>query len=182
MLTIRLFRIGKKNKPTYRLIISEKSKDTRAPALETLGAYNPYSKELQANGERIKYWLSKGAQMSATVNNLLLDKAIITGEKVKASSSGTKKKATTEVKSEVAPKIKPIEVKSETKTEIVSEVKSTEAKLEAVSEVKTETKIEAEPEVKSTEAKPIEVAPEIVLEAKPIEDPVVENQTVQQAH
>jgi len=101
MLTIRLFRIGKKNKPVYRLIISEKKRDTRAPALETLGSYNPYSKELQANGERIKYWLSKGAQMSATVNNLLIDKAIIIGKKVSASKAGTKKK--------IAPETKPIE-------------------------------------------------------------------------
>lgn len=98
MLIIRLFRIGKKNKPMYRLIISEKSRDTRAPALETLGSYNPHSKELQAKGDRIKYWISKGAQMSPTVNNLLLDKAIIEGKKVTASKPGTKKKATPETK------------------------------------------------------------------------------------
>ena len=53
MLTIRLFRIGKKNKPVYRLIISEKKRDTRAPALERLAhtiliarSCKPMAKEL----------------------------------------------------------------------------------------------------------------------------------------
>lgn len=91
MLTIRLSRVGKKNKPLYRLIISEKGRDTQAKSLEILGSYNPYSKELQANGERINFWLGKGSQMSETVNNLLIDKGLIKGEKVKASKPGKKK-------------------------------------------------------------------------------------------
>ena len=90
MLTIRLSRVGKKNLPMYRLIISEKGRDPYGRALEILGSYNPHSKDLQTKGERIKYWLSKGAQMSPTVNNLLLDKKVIEGSKVKASGSGKK--------------------------------------------------------------------------------------------
>ncbi|MBU0636859.1 30S ribosomal protein S16 [Patescibacteria group bacterium] len=98
MLMIRLSRIGKKNKPIYRLIISEKNRDIYAPSLEILGSYNPYNKDLQANGERIKYWISKGAQMSPTVNNLLLSKAIINGKKVSASRSGIQKNVVLEIK------------------------------------------------------------------------------------
>lgn len=90
MLTIRLSRVGKKNKPLYRLIISEKGRDTQAKSLEILGSYNPYTKELQANGERINFWLSKGSQMSETVNNLLIGKGLVKGEKVKASKPGKK--------------------------------------------------------------------------------------------
>lgn len=92
MLTIRLSRVGKKNLPMYRLIISEKGRDPYGRALEILGSYNPHSKDLQAKGERIKYWLSKGAQMSPTVNNLLLDKKVIEGKKVKASGGKKKEK------------------------------------------------------------------------------------------
>jgi len=92
MLTIRLSRIGKKNKPMYRLIISEKTRDPYGRALEILGSYNPYSKELQVKEDRIKYWLSKGSGMSPTVNNLLVEKNIIKGEKVKASKAKKKKK------------------------------------------------------------------------------------------
>ena len=85
MLTIRLARIGKKNKPFYRLVISPKKKDLYGDALEILGSYNPHTKELKINGEKTKYWISKGASLSATVNNLLIEKKIIEGKKVKAS-------------------------------------------------------------------------------------------------
>lgn len=98
MLTIRLSRIGKKHAPMYRLIISEKTKDPYGRALEILGSYNPTSKELVAKADRIEYWISKGAQMSPTVNNLLIQKEVIKGEKVKASKAGTKKKAPKEAK------------------------------------------------------------------------------------
>lgn len=75
----------------YRLIISEKGRDTQARALEILGSYNPFSKELTANGERINYWLSQGSGISPTVNNLLIDKGVIQGQKIKASIARVKK-------------------------------------------------------------------------------------------
>lgn len=96
MITIRLARIGKKNKPMYRLIISEKKRDLYGKALEILGSYNPHNKELQAANDRIKYWLEKGATMSPTVNNLLIEKSIITGKKVKASKPGKAKQESKE--------------------------------------------------------------------------------------
>ncbi len=91
MLMIRLSRVGKKNLPMYRLVISEKARDPYGRALEILGSYNPHSKDLQVKADRVKYWLSKGSQMSPTVNNLLLDKKIIDGKKVMASKPGKKK-------------------------------------------------------------------------------------------
>ncbi|MFA5162918.1 MAG: 30S ribosomal protein S16 [Patescibacteria group bacterium] len=89
MLTIKLSKIGKTNKKVFRLVISEKGRDPYGNVLEILGAYNPYSKDLQAKAERIKYWLSKGAQMTNTVNNLLVGQNVIEGKKVKASKVGT---------------------------------------------------------------------------------------------
>ena len=91
MLTIRLSRIGKKKKPMYRLIVSEKARDPYGRALEILGSYDPYTKELQTSKERIEHYLSNGAQMSDTVNNLLVGKEIIKGDKVKASKPGKPK-------------------------------------------------------------------------------------------
>ncbi|MCX6800472.1 MAG: 30S ribosomal protein S16, partial [Candidatus Falkowbacteria bacterium] len=81
MLTIRLSRIGKKKQISYRLIISEKARDTYGKALEILGSYNPTNKKLVANAERINYWISKGSGLSDTVNNLLITNSIIKGEK-----------------------------------------------------------------------------------------------------
>lgn len=74
----------------YRLIISEKSKDPYGDSLEILGSYNPYTKEVEAKADRINYWISKGAQMTATVNNLLVGKKIVEGKKVTASKPGKK--------------------------------------------------------------------------------------------
>jgi len=85
---IKLSKIGKTNKKVFRLIISEKGRDTYGNNLEILGSYNPYSKELQVKGERVKHWLSKGAGMTATINNLLVSKGIIEGKKVAASKKG----------------------------------------------------------------------------------------------
>jgi len=115
MLTIRLSRIGKKNKPFYRLIISEKNRDLYGRALEILGSYNPHAKNLKVNGERIKYWLSQGAKTSATVNNLLIDKGVIEGKKVKASKAG-KKEENKPVAAETEKKVEATEKKDETLT------------------------------------------------------------------
>jgi small subunit ribosomal protein S16 len=83
MLTIKLSRIGKKNQPMYRLMITEKSRDPYGRALELLGSYNPVSKALEVKQDRIKYWIGKGAQLSPTVHNLLVGNKIIDGEKIK---------------------------------------------------------------------------------------------------
>lgn len=85
MLAIKLAAVGKTNKKMFRLIVSEKGRDPYGRLLEILGSYNPHTKELVVKDERIKHWISNGAQMTATVNNLLINKQIITGTKTKAS-------------------------------------------------------------------------------------------------
>lgn len=84
MLMIRLARRGKKNQPFFRILVSEKSKDLFGDALETVGHYDPASKEknIHLDAERIKYWLSKGAQASPTVHNLLVANKVIEGKKI----------------------------------------------------------------------------------------------------
>ena len=120
MLAIKLSKTGKTNKKMFRLIISEKSRDPYGRVLEILGSYNPHSKELVAKEERIKYWLSKGAQMTSTVNNLLVGKSIIEGKKVVASKPGkksekklAKEKAAADKKGSAKPEKKVEEVKTE---------------------------------------------------------------------
>jgi small subunit ribosomal protein S16 len=142
MLTIRLSRIGKKNKPMYRLVISEKARDPYGKALEILGSYNPYKKELTCKQDRIEYWLSQGSQMSATVNNLLVEKGIIKGEKVKASRARKKKKKGEESTEEKADKETNKTEKAETvpQKEVGAEDKKEEDKTETKEEAKEETK------------------------------------------
>lgn len=84
MLKIRLSRVGKKNHPTFRIIISEKQKDTKGDFLELLGSYDPHVSPpaVKIKADRISYWLSQGAQPSSTVHNLLVDQHVISGTKV----------------------------------------------------------------------------------------------------
>jgi len=93
MLMIRLARIGKKKQPYYRLVISEKARDMYGKALEILGNYNPRTKTVEIKADRVKYWLSKGAQASATVNNLLISEKIIEGKKETVSRISKKRTA-----------------------------------------------------------------------------------------
>jgi len=111
MLTIRLQRIGKKNSPTYRFIISEKGRDTQGKSLEILGNYNPHDKDnaIKIDAERVKYWLAAGAQTSNTVNNLLLKAGIVSGEKKRSVFiSQTRAAKLAEKKKAAAPKEVPV--------------------------------------------------------------------------
>ena len=92
MLMIRLSRVGKKHHPLYRVVISEKRKDTVGDYLELLGQYDPHTNTANLKAERIQYWISKGAQTSGTVHNLLVHHKIITGEKIKVANIKRKKK------------------------------------------------------------------------------------------
>ena len=109
MLMIKLSKVGKTNKKMFRLIISEKGRDPFGNVLEILGAYNPYSKELQVKDARVNYWLEKGAKMTPTVNNLLVEKKIVPGKKVTASKKGTPKAG--ETPTEAKPEAAPVEAK-----------------------------------------------------------------------
>ena len=117
MLTIRLSRIGKKKKPMYRLIISEKARDPYGKALEILGSYNPFTKDIILKKERILYWIKNGAGLSATVNNLLVENKVISNKKVTVSKINKKKKEKKNNKEN-----KKTEKKDKEKTEIKSKI------------------------------------------------------------
>ena len=122
MLQIRLLRVGKKHKPSFRLVLVNKGKRP-GKYLENLGFYTPTKKENKTenlNSEKIIYWISKGAQLTSTVHNILLDARVITGKKEKIKIS--KKKGAEkpgEAPKAAAPKVETSkdEVKAEVKTE-----------------------------------------------------------------
>lgn len=117
MLVIRLQRVGKKNQPSYRVVLAEKKSPVKGKFIEILGNYNPRLKTKALEKERILYWLSKGAQASPTVHNLLVSEKIIDKPKVKAWIPRKKESAKTEtVVQKPAEEEKP-EEKGEEKTE-----------------------------------------------------------------
>ena len=156
MLAIRLTRVGKKNRPQYRIVVQEKSKAVSSNFLEKVGFYDPHDnseKGLKLEVERIKYWMSQGAEVSATVHNILISKGVIEGKKIPKGRPAKKKdevaekkegEAKTEVKAEAVKEEPKIEAPKEEKKEEVKVVEKTEAKVEEPK--KEEAKSEAKPE------------------------------------
>ena len=105
MLTIRLSRTGKRKQPYYRIVLQEKTRDPWSPAIEVLGQMNPRldRSETVLDEERIKYWLSKGAEVSKGLHNLFVDKKLIKGEKVNnISLTAARRKAIEDAKPKAA--------------------------------------------------------------------------------
>lgn len=69
---IRLSRLGKKNRPFWRIVATEERSKRDGAFLEDLGTYDPIKhKLLQVHLESIKAWMDKGALCSPTVAKLL---------------------------------------------------------------------------------------------------------------
>jgi small subunit ribosomal protein S16 len=83
MLMIRLQRFGRKNDPGFRVVLTDKRNAPKSGNfLEILGFSNPKTKQKKLEGERIKYWISKGAKLSTTIHNMLISEKIIEGKKI----------------------------------------------------------------------------------------------------
>lgn len=70
---IRLRRTGRKNSPTYRIVVVDGRAPREGEYLEAIGQYAPRGgdKALNLVTERANYWLDMGAQPSDTVRSLL---------------------------------------------------------------------------------------------------------------
>lgn len=117
MLNIRLQRVGRKNDPSFRVIVADsKLKPKTGNFLEILGSYNARRGAPVINVERAKHWLSVGAKASGTVHNLLVDLKAVSGKKINVLGKKTpivKEAPKEEVKAPAAP--------TETKKEKVAE-------------------------------------------------------------
>ena len=126
MIVIRFSRTGRKNKPQFRLVVQEHTAAPTGRHIEIVGSWNPHQKEGVFKNERIVYWLSKGAQASDTVHNLLVSQKIIKGEKRAVKMKKVEKPAeevkaeeavapATDAKKEEAPTVKEEAAVAETK-------------------------------------------------------------------
>jgi small subunit ribosomal protein S16 len=75
-LKIRLARGGAKKRPFYRIVVAEASAPRDGRYVERVGTYNPmvpkdHEQRLALNGERISFWMSKGAQPTDRVHKML---------------------------------------------------------------------------------------------------------------
>lgn len=73
---LRFARHGRRNLPYYHIVAANAKTARNSKPLETIGTYNPIPdgngiKHVNLNVERVKYWLTVGAQPSDSVASLL---------------------------------------------------------------------------------------------------------------
>ncbi len=83
MLKIRLQRIGRKNDPSFRAVLTDSKNSTKSGRfLEIVGNYNPKAGVTNFKTDRIIYWMGKGAKLSDTMHNFLVHQKAIEGKKI----------------------------------------------------------------------------------------------------
>src|SRR3989344_4142568 len=84
MLKIRLQRIGRKNDPSFRVVLTDSKNSTKSVKfLEILGTYNPKAGQAKFQTERNKYWIGKDAKPTDTMYNFMVSKKVIEANKKK---------------------------------------------------------------------------------------------------
>lgn len=72
MVKIRLFRMGKRHSPFYRIVVIDSHSKRDGKYIEEIGIYNPLRKEeTRLSLERVSYWIEKGAKPTETVARLI---------------------------------------------------------------------------------------------------------------
>lgn len=77
MVKIRLSRIGRKNIPAYKIVVTDSKAKRDTDFIEELGFYQPLEKALKINKERAEYWISVGAQLTDTTRALMVREKIM---------------------------------------------------------------------------------------------------------
>ena len=80
---LRLTRVGSKKNPIYRVVAADSRSPRDGRFIEIVGRYNPQTEPstIELDEDKVRDWLSKGAQPSETVKRLLKAKSIEGGSK-----------------------------------------------------------------------------------------------------
>ncbi len=87
MLKIRFQRFGRRNQPTFRMVLVDSHAGPKSGNfVELLGSYDPKTKHTTLKGERALYWIEKGAQVSETAHNFLVKNRVLRAGKISVAS------------------------------------------------------------------------------------------------
>ncbi|QWK19195.1 MAG: 30S ribosomal protein S16 [Hydrogenobacter thermophilus] len=76
-LRIRLARFGRSHHPIYRIVVMDAKSPREGKYVDILGTYDPIRKDLQIKEEKVKEWLSKGAEVTDRAKSLLRSAKIL---------------------------------------------------------------------------------------------------------
>jgi len=183
---IRLKRIGRRNRPFYRIIIIDSRKRRDGSAIEQVGWYNPLEKNKELNynlkEDRIIEWLKLGAQVTDPVNKLMKRSGLALKWHLMGQGMSDKdiEKAVADWKKDrdkvIQDRIKAIQVKKEkAQAEKAAEKVAEEAPVEEAP-AEEETPVEEAP---AEEEAPVEEAP--AEEETPVEEAPAEEAPVEEA-
>ncbi|MEN9921828.1 MAG: hypothetical protein RL097_104 [Candidatus Parcubacteria bacterium] len=80
---MRLQRVGRKNDPSYRIVVTDKRTGPKSDKhVDRIGSYNPKMNSVQLDAVKAKEWLAKGVQPSDTVYNILIGQKVVEGRKI----------------------------------------------------------------------------------------------------
>lgn len=73
MVRIRLLRVGRRHKPSYRIVVADSKSANKGRFIENIGHFNPRTEpeSLVLDADRAAHWISQGAQPSRAVARLL---------------------------------------------------------------------------------------------------------------
>jgi len=83
MLMMRLQRVGRKNDPAYRIVVTDKRTGVKSDKhVDRIGSYNPKLGTIILDKDKAKQWLSEGVQASGTMHNILVSQGVIDAKKI----------------------------------------------------------------------------------------------------
>ena len=151
MLMMRLQRVGRKNDPSYRIVVTDKRTGPKSNKhVAIIGSYNPKMSHIQLDAEAATNWLSKGVQPSDTVHNILVKQKVINAKTINplprkspiVDEEALAKKAEEKAAAEEAEA--PVEEEAPAAEETPAEEVVEETPAEEVAEVKEEVEAPAE--------------------------------------
>jgi len=148
MLRIRLRRTGRKNRPSYRIVVAEHSAPLTGKFVDQLGHFDPRTKAMGVDAERLMKWLNVGAQPSNRVAKLLKQAKIEHKLIVVTTRQPRAPRNAPEEVAEVTPAAPAAETAAEVAVEPATETP------EAVEAEVTEPATEPTPEAETTEPAP----------------------------
>ena len=160
MLKIRFLRTGRKKQPFYKIVVTDKNNPPSSGRFkESVGFYDPLTKDCRIDGDKVINWMEKGAQPTDVVYNLLIKKGILKGKKKDVVSLTNKRrekiegqKAEAEAKKKEAEEVKEEEV-NEVESDVVNEAEvESEVKEESVASEEPVVEEKVDPEVKEESA------------------------------
>jgi small subunit ribosomal protein S16 len=128
---VRLTRVGSKKNPIWRVVVSDQRSPRDGRFIETIGHYNPQTEPstIVIDEERFQHWVSRGAQPTNTVKQLVKAhaKGLAGGSSTGSAGVSQAPVAVAEPEAEEAPADVPVEERAEAPADAPADAAADEA-------------------------------------------------------